>query len=183
MKFLWKIILFLIFTALLYLAQVSVWEMLPSPINKINIIFLFFVLMSAFLTVGKFLWLIVPLAFYLEIYSSAPFGVSSLSFYLGVLFLNFILINFLTNRSAFTVFLSCLLGLLAFRVVYVVMLFTTDFFSHSGFPPNLLQVALSALLESVLSACLGVLFYLLVIFIIKKIRPGYLVSIEKIYRR
>lgn len=172
MKSVFKFLIYLALTALVFIFHMAAAGLLFFPFNRINVIFLFLILMNNYWTNGRALWLAIPSIFFLEIFSSMPYGLNSVSFFMGLIGAHWISRRFLTNRSVTAIFLSCFAGLFIYRFFCFLILSISRVFNEvmlAGLAPIL--TAYGA--EIVITSCVAALLYSLSIIFIKKLSPRY----------
>jgi|GEM_PF-2478849 len=173
MKTLLKFIIYIALISGVFILQMAFVGLLFFPFNRINIIFLFLILVNNFYPQSRTLWLILPFIFLLEIFSSLPFGLNSISFYLGLLSAHWVLQNLLTNRSVTTVFLSCLISLFIYRFSFLSLLVAFRFFNHTTPSVGLGMMLIDYTAEIIITSSLTALIYFFAVTFIKKLSPRY----------
>lgn len=167
----WKILVAVAFSALIFFLQFVSKEFLPYPFDQINVIFVAMVWLIILSSRLEIIWLGAPLAFLLEIFSSAPFGLNSFVLLLSFLLVYWLLANFLTNRSFLIVLLLGLIGMTFYRLVFIAV---EQLFGLTSGTNWTWSGALSLYaLEVVLTAVALTLFYLLTSLFVKKLNPSY----------
>ena len=132
MRFIWRLIKYIALSIFIFVTHVLILSILPWPFNHINIILILFLWFIIYNGHERILWLVLPLAFLLELFVSFPFGLTSAALLFTVLIMHWLLINFFTNRSLYIVFLAGFLGITIFRFSFIALLlmanlFNTDF--------------------------------------------------------
>ncbi len=130
MKLLWKVFRLLLTISLIITAHIFVVNFLPYPFNYINITFS---LLLLFLTLGsnnKIIWLGLIVSYFLELFSGSPFGIGMAATIISLLIINWFQQNILTNRSGYMVFLSLLLGITLYRILFVIFLAINNYFFY-----------------------------------------------------
>ncbi|PLX28518.1 hypothetical protein C0581_02095 [Candidatus Parcubacteria bacterium] len=127
-------ILILLFALFLTMAHIGLFNILPTPLNTLNITFLVLILLIVFNGSGKIVWFSFILHFFMDIYSISPFGVYIISGTLSILFLYWLHKGFFTNQSLLSVFAITLTGLVIFRILYIVLMsFVADILIYNLF--------------------------------------------------
>ncbi len=122
MKLLGKILL--IFCSLIVLIAFSIGTsyLLPQPFSNINIIFLILIIIMMARDSGLVVWISFFIHFFIELYSSTPFGLILFSGTIGILIIYWLYKNFFTNRSWYSAMTLSILALLLYRLLYVAIL-------------------------------------------------------------
>lgn len=156
----------------IFIIHLAAINLLPYPFSHLNVVFLLFTWLIIFSGQTKILYLGLPLAFLLELYSPAPFGVITLSFLISLSLVSWFLFNLLTNRSLYIVFLAGFSGLLLYRFLFILILFILNLFK-GGAPLLLPEVLLNIFLEIILTSLALVVFYFLTSLFIRRLNPAY----------
>ncbi|KKR34763.1 MAG: hypothetical protein UT67_C0007G0012 [Candidatus Magasanikbacteria bacterium GW2011_GWA2_40_10] len=177
MKLLWRI-LALFFTILLIIsAHIFVVNFLPYPFSHINTtIFLLLLL----LTIGaekKSIWLGLIVSYFLELFSGIPFGIGMSATIITLLAINWFQLNILTNRSAYMMFLSLLLGITLYRTVFIIFLTVYNYFLRQQ-TLSYKEIIIDAGWEISLSSVVLFLIYFVGSEFFKRLNPGYAKSIR-----
>lgn len=122
MKKIINILLIFISAMLLTMAHIGLFNILPSPLNNTNIIFIALILLIVFNGSGKIVWLSFVLHFFMDLYSVSPFGVYLISGTLSILFLYWLHKGVFANQSLLSVFVMTSLGLIIFRILYIILM-------------------------------------------------------------
>lgn len=88
---------------------------LPFPLNQLNSVWLFIIWLALFHDQTTSVWAVVPSALWLELFSVAPFGVTSTALFISVLCLHWWLKHVLTNYSPVTIGLAGFLVIATYR--------------------------------------------------------------------
>ena len=159
MKILWRTLLLFLTILLILVAHIFVVNFLPFPFDHINIIFSSLLLMLTVTSDKKVIWLALVISYFSELFSSIPFGVGTAALIASLLIINWFQLNILTNRSVYMVFLSALLGLSAYRFLFVLFLTANNYFFNQGALPYK-EIAANAGWEILLSSLAVFLFYI-----------------------
>ncbi len=122
MRLLWRILRLLLIITLILVANIFVVNFLPFPFNYINITFSLLLLFLTSNPDKKIIWLGLIISYFSELFSGSPFGIGMAATTLSLLAINWFQLNILTNRSEYMRFLSLLLGITLYRVLYVFFL-------------------------------------------------------------
>lgn len=180
MNMLKKILRFLIplfFALSVFLIQIAVSNLLPEPWSRVNLIMVMAVWFLIFQErYGKYIWLVFGLSLFTELFHSTPFGLNTVSLFFSLYFLDWFLVNVLTNRFFLIVFLAGTVGTIAYRAVYLLLIY---FFGFFGGPSVVLNsdVFVSIGWETLNSSALLTLIYLVYILSAKKSSPKYISGI------
>jgi rod shape-determining protein MreD len=167
----YKIILNIFLIAFGIIFQLSFVSNFPFPLNHINIFLLgvIFVL-AAYNFELAMIWGISS-GWLLDVYSFEIFGVYLITLFFCVLFINFILNNFFTNRSLYSFLAMVFFSTLFFQLFLLGISYTINYHSEdvaNGFSYTNFGAALFANLFATI-----IVFYLFNVFSIR-LRPEYL---------
>lgn len=157
----------------IFIVHLLVINLFPYPFNHINTVFLCLFWLVIFSGQSKILWLALPLAFLLELFSPVPFGVITAALILSLAIIGWFLFNIFTNRSLYIVFLSAFLGLLLYRLLFVLILYILNLFK-GGYQLLLPEILLNIFLEIILTAGVLTFFYFLTTLFIRRLNPAYI---------
>lgn len=130
MRFLWRILLLFLTIFSILIAHIFVVNFLPFPFSSINITFSLLLLFLTFRSDKKVIWLGLIVSYFSELFSGSPFGIGIAATIISLLAINWFQLNILTNRSGYMVFLSLLLGITLYRILFVVFLAISRYFLH-----------------------------------------------------
>lgn len=97
-----KVVLNILLVITLGIIQVSFLTTWPEPVSSLNIILSLVIFLAIIINYQKGLWVAFGSGLFVELFSGYPFGVSSLTLMLTVIFINFLFNNFFTNRSLYS---------------------------------------------------------------------------------
>lgn len=161
MKFLIRALLLFVYLVLILTAHIFIINFLPYPFNHINIIFAIFLLAITVSVNNRTIWLVLITAYFSELLSSIPFGIGTASLLVSLLTINWFQFNILTNRSIYMVFLSAVLGITLYRLLFIGFLTVYNyFFSLPSLPYK--EIVVDAGWEIILSSL--ALFVLYIIY-------------------
>jgi hypothetical protein len=123
MRWIFKIGVTLIILTAITLLQVGVREFLPFPFNHCNVIFVCLVWLLLFTNSTSVLWLAVPVTLLIELFSPLPFGLNSAALIIGLFATSLLLVALFTNHSSSIAFVVSLVGMITYRVVFLLLLF------------------------------------------------------------
>jgi hypothetical protein len=173
MKLLWRMLLLLLTILLIMVAHIFVVNFLPFPYNYINITFSLLLLLLTTGSNKKIIWLGLTVSYFLELFSGIPFGIGMAATIISLLIINWFQLNILTNRSGYMVFLSLLLGITLYRILFVVFLAINNYFLHRKILPYKNIIA-DAGWEIALSSVILFLLYILAARFLKRQNPIYI---------
>lgn len=108
---------------ILEIVQVSFLTTWPFPINSLNLILSAIIFVTVIFNYQRGLWWAFGGGVIWELYSGMPFGISSLTFIIVAVIINFLFNNFFTNRSLYSLLILGYLG----TVVYSLIVFLVSF--------------------------------------------------------
>lgn len=170
-RWIFRISLTILIMTIITVLQVAVREFLPFPFNHINVIFLGLVWLVLFTNSTTVLWLVLPPALLLELFSPLPFGLNSFALVVGLCVSSWLLTVLFTNHSSSIAFLVGLIGMTVYRILFLLLIFFASFFNYqlvfSG------SIALEWLSEIFLTNVLLVLVYFTSQRFFKRLQPQY----------
>ncbi len=148
------------------------WHIIANPVLN-----LFNILLAVLLWViisnprGNYWPYILYVAFVNELFEKTSFGITALPLIFTLLFVHWLLLNVLTNRSLITVFLSGFSALILYRILFI----GSNFLFYSAAQQAVYgAVELKLfLVEAVFTATILTLGYLFSVFFVKRLHPGY----------
>lgn len=173
MHFIWRLFRYLLLAVFIFVAHVLILNIFPWPFNHINIILVLFLWFIIYNGHERILWLILPLAFLLELFVSFPFGLTSMSLLATLLIMHWLLINFFTNRSLYIVFLSGFLGITIFRFSFIALLLVANLF-NKNFAISWPEIFTNIFYEIVLTTGVFFFFYLFTKLFFKRLNTKYI---------
>ena len=142
----------------LFLIHLIFINLLPSPFNNINLIFLY--LLWQIIHYNKLpVWQSLVLAGLLELFSSTPFGINLIIYPASFTLLFWISKNILVNRSFYTIIITTALGVVLFRLIFIIALLILNVFIASLFTLNQ-EILIYIGWEIVLNCAFSVIIYL-----------------------
>lgn len=158
---------------IIFIIHIGVANILPYPFNNINIVFLILAWQIFFNNHPHAIWYILPLAFLLELFTVAPFGINSISLLISLITTKWLLDNIFTNRSFYIVFLSSAISLAIYRITFILLNYSINLFLYHTkivISKSFIEVGMEIILTSLLMTG----FYFINFFFIKKFNPKYL---------
>ncbi len=171
-----KIILNLILIISLAIIQLSFISGLPAFLDNINLIIVAIILI---LVIGNFklaFWWSIGTGIMLDIYSFLIFGVNLVSLLTTLLFANFLLVNFFTNRSLYSILALTILASICYDLLSYGLSCLIYFFSHQDFILNLgINFWLNRLSGLALNLLAVLIIFYFMNFISHKFKPVFLI--------
>lgn len=133
MRTLLRTTILIISAILLTVAHVVFKIFTPFPFNQINFIFLVTILLIIFKDYSQVFILILIPTFFLELFSTYPFGINSAALILSISILGWFLKNIFTNHSFYIVFLISILSMLWYHLIFLLIAYIFHFFSPFSF--------------------------------------------------
>ncbi len=139
-----------------------------------------------------FLWLIIYnprkhynifLALYsfliCELFYNTPFGIESFSQIITLLFMNWVLLNVFTNRSTIIVFLTGIVAMIFYRLLFIVLLFlNSSFHNYNNF--DIFIYTKIFWNETIITTGVLTLFYLISSIFVKRLHPEYVINTTRL---
>jgi len=144
--------------------------------NVIMIVFLWLIILNPreqYILIASYALLVT------DLFYSSIFGIESFSQITALLLANWLLLNIFTNRSLTTVFLVGLLTMSMYKIIYIFLTFLNS--SLGGqIKPDWIFLSKNFVAESIVTAIVLSIFYLLSSIFIKRLRPEYISSRHQI---
>lgn len=173
MKLLWRVLVLIFTILLIIMAHIFVANFFPSPFNHLNIALSWLILLLTIKLNKKNIWLALIVSYFLEVFSSKPFGIGIAATIITLLVINWFQLNILTNRSELMIFLSLLLGITLYRTLFLMFLTVNNYFSHQQALSYKESIA-DAGWEISLSSVILFLIYFIGSKFFKRLNPGYI---------
>jgi len=129
----YKILLSIIAIITLIIIQVTFLGSFSAYWSNFNLALAILVILLFFLDFPMIMFFAVTAGFMLDLYSALPFGIFMLSFFTAALTAEFLLFNFFTNRSFYSVVFLGLAAVLAFNAAFLTLSGLTYLFNLSDF--------------------------------------------------
>jgi rod shape-determining protein MreD len=129
-----QIIINFILLTFLVIFQISLVESLPSIFNKINLLLVSLVFIMVLYSYREALWWAISYGLVLDIFSFHIFGTQMFSLLITLVLLNFLYVNFFTDKSLYSFFALGFFSILIYLIILhlLVLLFNIgsdiDFF-------------------------------------------------------
>ncbi len=136
MKFLQKTVFLFLSVLLILVAHIFIINFFSYPYNHLNTVF---GLLLFFLTIKpsrQIIWLAIILSYFLELLSGIPFGIGQASLIISLLTINWFQLNILTNRSAYIIFISAIIGMVFYRALFFSFLVIYNYFGNNPLLPG-----------------------------------------------
>ncbi len=135
MKFL-RAFLFLSLTIFFILTlHIFVINFLSFPYNHIHIVFSCLFFLFTIRPSRQVLWITIITAYFFELFSGTPFGIGQAALIFSLLTIHWFQFNILTNRAVHIIFISSVLGMIFYRLLYFGLLFVYNYFAtHPTWP-------------------------------------------------
>ena len=160
---------------ILFFLHLTIINFLPYPINTINVLFITLTVMIVIEDRFAFIWFIVPMAFLLELFSVAPFGSELLSLFLSAFAMRSIILRFFTNRTIYIVLLTSVLGLIIYRVSYIIITLILGAIIHLPSQFSYAQFLFFGW-ETILSSIFASIIYIIFSKRYRQYNPNYLIA-------
>lgn len=147
--------------------------LLPFPFNQINLIFIYVVWLNVNNSSGRVLRIALLLSFFTELFSSSPFGFSTLALLLSLIVLQWFLNNIFTNHSWYVVMITGGISLIGYRLLFFVLLIIAHVFSPKLMAFDIIPWT-NITIEALMSALGLTLFYGGTTLILKRFNPKYI---------
>ncbi len=175
MKFLQKTLFLFLSVLLILVAHIFIINFLPYPYNHLNTVFgllLFFLIIKPS---RQIIWLAIILSYFLELLSGVPFGIGQVALIVSLLFINWFQLNILTNRSAYIVFISAIIGMVFYRTLFFTLLIVHNYFFNNLLLPGK-EVFVDIFWEVLFSALEVFLLYFTYSKFIRTFRKNFRIS-------
>lgn len=171
MKIIWGIFLLFFYIILILASHIFIINFLPYPFNHINVIFVLSLLLLTVSSDRRIILLALIISYFSELFSSIPFGIGTFSLLSSLFIINWFQFNILTNRSISMIFLSAILGITLYRLLFIILLSIYNYFSSLPTLPYK-EIITDAGWEILLSSLLLFLLYIINAKIIRLLRPS-----------
>ncbi len=115
--------------------HISAAFILPYPWSKINILFVFFIILLLWRHSGLIIWLVFFTHLFIELFAISPFGImlfsSTIAFLLGYWLYQF----FFTNRSWYAAVALSSFIIISYRIFYILIIIILNIFNIIEFIP------------------------------------------------
>ncbi len=125
-----RIIINFILLLALVLIQISFISGLPLGLNNLNIIIISLIFTLGFKSINQALWSAVTLGFFLDIFSFSFFGLHLIVLTLTISAVHFLLNNFFTNRSLYSMLALVSLAMIIYELCLNSFIYLAGLFSN-----------------------------------------------------
>ena len=126
-----------VFGGIVFLVALHVGSsyILPYPWSKVNLILTALILVMMWRNTGLIVWIAFFAYFFIELYTTTPFGVVLFSGTISILLTYWLYKHWFTNRSWYSATALCFFSLTIFRLIYMVCLVLLGIFDLITFIP------------------------------------------------
>lgn len=118
----YKILIFTIVILFIAIVQITLFGSFGSYWNSFNLLLATLIILLFLIDFKLVVYLTVISGLLLDIYSSLPFGIFMVSMFLAISISDFLLFNFFTNRSFYSVISLGLSAILSFNIIFLISL-------------------------------------------------------------
>jgi len=175
----YRIVINSILLLFLVIGQISFVSGLPLGLANLNLIIVCLIFILSFGGLDRALWSALTLGFLLDVFSFSYFGLYIVCLALTVLVVHFLLNNFFTNRSLYSVLALVALATLVYEIClfasdYIISLFNNiDLLVGSG------DFWLGQLIQLGLNCFLAILLFYAFHFLSRRLSPAFLFKSKK----
>ena len=160
---------------LLFAAQIFAANFLPDPFNKINIVMLTMMSVLIFSVSDKFFPYLFGLSLLTELFHVTPFGFITASLLVAMFILEWLLVNVLTNRFFMIVFIAGIIGVILYRLIFIILMYLWRAAADGSFSLNT-NALVGFGIEALINAGALTIIYLAASIFIKKLNPRYVIK-------
>lgn len=169
------IILRILLAILLFATQIFTVNILPDPFNKINVIMLTMMSVLFFTVSDKFFFYLLGLSLLTELFHVTPFGLMTASLFFAMFILEWLLANVLTNRFFIIVFIAGIIGMIIYRLIFILLMYLWRMVANGSFDLNA-RALIGYGIEAIINAGAFTVIYLVASVFIKKLNPRYVIK-------
>jgi len=172
-----KIIVNIILILSLVIVQLSFISGLPMGLDNLNLILVVLVFILGLINLDLAIWWVIGAGVLLDIFSFLPFGVYLICLSLMIIIINFLLVNFFTDRSLYSFLALTGLATLIYEFSFGAFSYLT--LRISGNEMNFVlnkSFWLAKLSQLSLNLAVAFVIFYLVNFVSKKLKPVFLVK-------
>jgi hypothetical protein len=126
-----KILTHIFLIVLTIILQIAFISGLPFWLKNLNFIIVVLVMILGFSGLKTALWWTVSLGFLIEIYSFMPFGINLIALLATILAVNFLLINFFTDRSLYALLALTFFASVVFKICIIIFDFIYNYLTKA----------------------------------------------------
>jgi len=168
-----KILGYIFLMIAVIIVQIVILDIFPFPLNNINIIIAVILWWLVFSADLRALLLVIPVGFFCEVLSAAPFGVTSAALAVSLAFSGWILFHIFTSRSVYIVAFVGLLAVLLFRFLFLFSLLLLGHLTWSNIWLNN-ELLISIGYEAIFTAGLLFIGHLFIGTVVRRWRLEYI---------
>jgi len=174
-----KIFLNSILIIFLLIFQISFISSLPGVFSNINILLIFLVYMLMISNLSSALIYAIALGALMDIFSFSFFGAYLGSYIFSIIIVNFLLVNFFTNRSLYA-FIALIISASILSFFFITIISNIIFIFSGDLLISFNKQFFSSVLEQlILNSIFMVLIFYLTNFLSNSFRPVFLVNKKK----
>ncbi|MBU0545991.1 hypothetical protein KKA13_01925 [Patescibacteria group bacterium] len=166
-----KTAVYLLITAAIFIAHYSLLNIFFFTSAEYHLILSAIVLTTAFIRKDVLLWLIIPLAFFMETFSSAPFGFICLALLLSTATIHWLLNIIFTNRSIPIIALTTAAGICIYRICFDFLIFANWFLRDQSSVFSFGTAFFDMGMELLITVFFTVVFYVIISMITRILFP------------
>lgn len=124
-RFLKNAAVYVFWILFLFFLQIIVSYILPYPFDQIDPIFIFFLWKVVYRNSLQFLWLVVPIYFILNLFTSLSFGITGIAVFCSIILVRQIFLIWFSAYSWYNIFLLGLVGFILnslFMIIFTVII-------------------------------------------------------------
>jgi hypothetical protein len=150
------------------------WRLIFAfPWDLLNIIMLAFLWLIIFNPREKYILIASYAVLICDLFYISNFGIESFSQITALLLSNWLLLNFFTNRSLVTVFLTGFFTMVIYRIAFMVLMFVSASLGEQ-LKPNWIYLIKNFSAEALVTTIALCLIFLFSSIFIKRLRPEYI---------
>ena len=171
----YKILLSIMVIVLVAIVQITILGSFSAYWSSFNLLLALLVIWLFLIDFNRLIYFTIISGLILDLYSSLPFGIFMISIFLAIAISYFLLSNFFTNRSFYSVIFVGLSAILSFNMVFLIsssityLLGISDFYIDKGYWLRLVYQIIN------ISIVLVSLFFVINLFS-RKFKPNFIRS-------
>lgn len=180
-KHFFQFIFFIFLQFIIIITHLFLIDFLPHPYSYFNLVLAFLILYITIVINPQALWSLLPFIWFVELFSSLPFGINALALLIVLSVFNLILITIFSNRSLPTLILSSVFLVLFYRLLLWGILKTVCFFVLIDTITINSEWVISVAWEIFFTTLITASVYFILSFFLKRLRPEYITALQKEY--
>ncbi len=145
----------------------------PYPLNRIDVAFVFLWWLVIVKPANQTWWIILSVSFLSELYSSSPFGISTLALIMSLWAGRWLVTNIVTGHSWYIILLSTILVLTAYHAIFLGMLAIHHMLYHVDWNINV-PFLFATLIGISISTALMMIVYAVNRLYRRELKPNYI---------